>query len=593
VFDRRLYLSTAEALRSNAGQWDAYNSTGHCVVLAGPGSGKTKTLTLKLARMLDEDIEEPRGIACVTYNTECARELEQRLAALGVEPGGRLFVGTVHSFSLTQIVLPYAKVAKMGLPDRFTVATNQQQSAALEAAFGRSIGGPDNPQDWRLPMNRHRRSILNRASKVWKEHNAELSHLVEEYERELRTQGLIDFEDMPLLAMRALRDNEWLRKALLAKYPILAVDEYQDLGRPLHRMVLELCFSTGMRLFAVGDVDQSIYGFTAAYPELLRELAERKDVQEIRLKLNYRCGSRIVTASQYALGEERGYTAPHDADEGTIFFHPCDGSYEDHADILFNEVLPAAIERMPDLKLGKIAVLYPEAWLGDFVAEAAQEHGFGTIRSDKNALYPRSSPLMRWLERCAAWCCDGWKCGEPRFGRIVAEGTRFFFEVLPTRDVRVAFRRDLLRMLWERRDSTLSLHDWLIALRGELIAPLTDGSRTLADEKEVLDTFIGRTGQKGDAAGMTLGLFAGLGEGNDRINLSTLHSAKEREFGVVFLFGIDDSRIPRRRADATRIKEARRLFYVGFTRGESELHLMFSASNPSRFVREVQERLKE
>jgi superfamily I DNA/RNA helicase len=396
-----------------------------------------------------------------------------------------------------------------------------------------------------------------------------------------------------LVATRALRDNKWLRKALLAKYPILAVDEHQDLGRPLHRMVLELCFSTGMRLFAVGDVDQSIYGFTGAYPELLRELAERKDVQKISLKLNYRCGSRIVTASQHALGEERGYTAPQGADEGTIYFHQCVGGYEEHAGVLFNELLPAVIERMPDLKPAKIAVLYPEAWLGDFVSKAAQEYGFGTIRSDKSALHPRSSPLMRWLERCAAWCCDGWKYGKPRFGRIVAEGTRFFFEVLPTRDVRVAFRRDLLRMLWERRDSTLSLHDWLIALRGELIAQLTDGSRTLADEKEVLDAFIDRTGQKGDAAGMTLGLFAGLDEGNDRINLSTLHSAKGREFGVVFLFGIDDGRIPRRRADPIGIKEARRLFYVDFTRGESELHLMFSASNPSRFVREVQERLRE
>src|SRR5262249_45427239 len=84
VFDRSLYLGAAQDLRPNAGQWDAYNSKGHCVVLAGPGSGKTKTLTIKLARMLAEDVEEPRGIACVTYNTECARELEQRLAALGV-----------------------------------------------------------------------------------------------------------------------------------------------------------------------------------------------------------------------------------------------------------------------------------------------------------------------------------------------------------------------------------------------------------------------------------------------------------------------------------------------------------------------------
>ena len=113
MFDRALYLKAAEGLRPNEGQWDAYNSKGHCVVLAGPGSGKTKTLTIKLARMLAEDVKEPRGLACVTYNNECARELEQRLAKLGVEAGRRVFIGTVHSFSLTQIVLPYAKTAKL------------------------------------------------------------------------------------------------------------------------------------------------------------------------------------------------------------------------------------------------------------------------------------------------------------------------------------------------------------------------------------------------------------------------------------------------------------------------------------------------
>ncbi len=110
-----LYLDAAEELRPNNAQWQAYESTGHCVVLAGPGSGKTKTLTIKLARILAEDVKAPRGVACITYNNECARELEDRLGALGVEPGKRVFVGTVHSFSLTQILIPYAESLDVGL----------------------------------------------------------------------------------------------------------------------------------------------------------------------------------------------------------------------------------------------------------------------------------------------------------------------------------------------------------------------------------------------------------------------------------------------------------------------------------------------
>jgi DNA helicase-2/ATP-dependent DNA helicase PcrA len=88
---------------------------------------------------------------------------------------------------------------------------------------------------------------------------------------------------------------------------------------------------------------------------------------------------------------------------------------------------------------------------------------------------------------------------------------------------------------------------------------------------------------------MSLGLFSGHGEGNDRINLSTFHSAKGREFALVILFGIDEGRLPRN--DSNKV-EQRRLFYVGFTRAETELHMMYSAHRPSPFVLEVEERLE-
>lgn len=592
MFDYAPYLRAAEDLRRNPGQWQAYNSTGHCVVLAGPGSGKTKTLTIKLARFLAEDVDEPRGVACITYNNECARELEQRLEDLGVEPGGRIFIGTVHSFSLTQIVMPYAKLAGLGLPDRFRVATQHDQRGALERAFRRTIGGPENPQNWNFRMGNYRRRILNRDSDQWQTEDPELARLIEAYERELRTRGLIDFDDMPLLAVRALRQHPWLQRAVLAKYPILAVDEYQDLGRALHRMVMGLCFRTGIRLFAVGDVDQSIYGFTGAYPELLQRLSERDDVDTVRLRFNYRCGSRIVVASEYVLGEERGYRAPEGADEGTIFFHPRHGSYEQQAEYLFSTVLPRALERMPGLAHGKVAVLYPAAWIGDAVADAAQNHGFATVRTDGNALYPRSSRLMRWLELCAIWCCDGWQSGKPRFSKLVGEGRRIFSDALASDDQRLSFKRDLLAFLWARRSAAINLYSWLEDIRSDLLAALFARSRALDEESATLVGFVERTAVGGDAAEMNLGLFSGRGEGIDRINLSTLHSAKGREFTIVVLFGMDDGRIPRNGATPGEVREARRLFYVGFTRAERDLHIMFTAARPSPFVAEVRERIE-
>src|SRR5437870_4283560 len=92
------YLLAAEELSRNDRQWTAYESRGHCVVLAGPGSGKTKVLTTKMARMLAEDVRPPHGIACITFNNQCVKELKKRLGRLGIEEGSRVFIGTVHSY---------------------------------------------------------------------------------------------------------------------------------------------------------------------------------------------------------------------------------------------------------------------------------------------------------------------------------------------------------------------------------------------------------------------------------------------------------------------------------------------------------------
>ncbi|MES9970972.1 MAG: ATP-dependent helicase [Candidatus Thiodiazotropha sp.] len=591
VSESAIYLKAAEDFCDNPGQLDSYESTGHCVILAGPGSGKTKTLTVKLARMLAEDVHEPRGIACITYNNECARELETRLGALGVQPGPRVFIGTVHSFSLTQIVIPYGKPAGLDLPDNFKVASVRQQRVAMEQAYARVINGPEDPQRWRLPLDRYRRSILDRESDEWREQDPTLANLVEAYESELRRNGLIDFDDMPLLALRALINHKWVRKAVLAKYPILAVDEYQDLGHALHCMVLGLCFRTGIRLFAVGDADQSIYGFTGANPELLRRLSERQDVQTIKLPFNYRCGSQIVAASEYALGEDRGYQAPNGAAEGMIYFHPLTGSHGIQATRLFTEILPDVMNRIPDLTLGEIAVLYQSANIGNNVADAAEASGIEYVRADNNALYPRYSRVMRWLELCAIWSCGGWRNGEPRLSRIIAEAMRVFADLLVSDDEKTLFQRSLVQFLWDHRNADEKLFDWIRHINTAILDGFFANSIQLADEADILNAFIEKLEPGGSIADMTLGQFSGQGQGADQITLSTLHSSKGREFRVVFLFGMDQGVIPWNNVGSVALRESRRLFYVGFTRAEEELHIMYTNHRPSQFVKEVAERM--
>lgn len=130
------YATAARELRGNVDQWRAYNSVGNCVVLAGPGSGKTKTITLKVARLLDEAIRRPRRLACITYSNACVGELRHRFRILGLEDGNRLSLSTVHSFCLTELVLPYAKLfSQRGGATSLHAWLLSMQRGALSAAL--------------------------------------------------------------------------------------------------------------------------------------------------------------------------------------------------------------------------------------------------------------------------------------------------------------------------------------------------------------------------------------------------------------------------------------------------------------------------
>ena len=136
------YIKAAEALRTNVGQWQAYESKKNCVILAGPGSGKTKTITIKIARLLEEELRRPQRLACITYSNECVRELRGRLNLLGVDDRTRILVSTIHSFALTEIVIPYASMAGIAVPSPIVVAPPSKSLALFKTAYKNITGKP-------------------------------------------------------------------------------------------------------------------------------------------------------------------------------------------------------------------------------------------------------------------------------------------------------------------------------------------------------------------------------------------------------------------------------------------------------------------
>ncbi len=250
------YIKAAEDLRGNEGQWKAYQSTGNCVILAGPGSGKTKTITVKIARLLAEDVRRPRRIACITYSNACVGELRSRLIKLGIDNSDRLLLSTVHSFCLTELVLPYAAMTGLDVPEPLVVASPAQARKLFGDAYRAQLGG--NAPNWfRTACEKLRRTIPDRDGDEWREWSRE-RRVIEAYEALLLQNGLIDFDGLVLAGLQLIEKHAWVRRTIRAKYPVVVIDEYQDLGLPLHRIVLAL-LRAGVRIPARWKLQHGAY----------------------------------------------------------------------------------------------------------------------------------------------------------------------------------------------------------------------------------------------------------------------------------------------------------------------------------------------
>lgn len=595
------HVLAAEPLRKNDEQWAAYESTGHCVVLAGPGSGKTKTLTIKLARMLAEDVAPPRGVACITYTRACAGELGRRLDDLGVAQSPRLFIGTVHSFCFQELVMPFGRLGGLEIPDGVAVATENDRAALFGAALTAVHGKDEKPLDWQQRFHRFRRTSLDRYSKGYVEKDEAVAALVAEYEKRMKAANLTDFDQMVDLGLWLVEEHAWVRKALRAKFPILVVDEYQDMVPALDRLVRTLCFKEGMRLFAVGDPDQSIYGFQDASPELLVELAKREDVERIQLRLNYRCGQQIITAAETALGQRRDYRSSR-REPGTITIHHRPKGLADQAKFMVEELIPGILARLPDGDLSDIAVLYRDLNTGSVIAREVQRRGWDFIRLDRGNPLPQS-PFIDWLHECAAWCAEGWKTGRPRLSAIIGDWLglrRFAAPGIDRRQLQV----QLVRFLQGHREPDASAFEWLTAFRAACLKDYLGASAESRGENENFDKLLEAFKPCGAFAAFTVRALGGQGGAKGHLNLMTLHNAKGLEFAAVIMPDLEQGRLPNYYAlkDLTlrndrQYREERRLFYVGLTRSKVEVHLLWSGwyqvksytprDGPSEFLQEV------
>lgn len=601
---------TDEFRRLNKRQKDAVKAEGNTVVLAGPGSGKTGTLVIKVAHLLAEKISPPAGLACITFNNDAVREFRSRLSQFGIHARGGLFLGTVHSFCLNCVLRPYAALAGTGFKTGIQVAGERRANEVLLQAAQAHIANADTR--WLAPtITRFRRA---------KACGEDLSGfgdtdplVVADYENLLIREGLIDFEGIILQSLELLTQHGWMREILAARFPWLVVDEYQDLGGPLHRIVISLLDEAGVRVFAVGDPDQTIYDFTGASPQYLNGLSVRSDFQTIRLRFNYRSGQKIITASQAALSppEPRDYVPdPDRKDQGEVFFWDADWSFEDHARKAI-EAIHQALKA--GVRAEEIAIFYrARGPLPDAIRDAL-------INSDAEFIWERdatfpTSPLIRWLQSAAAWSVSLPADREQTFGQLFRQFSDLLYASgqiehgADSLDHRVA----LLEVLSGQADETTLLRDWLKEVESSLhLTRLLAVSEEYATDLETLEELQRLVEPEEQLGQARLLEFAAYGRVRGKVVLTTLHAAKGRQFDVVIIPGCAEGLLPswvwnrqdrRWEPPSERpLAEQRRLFYVGLSRARRQIYLVCSEGYPgrygplrngvSRFAKEIQDKL--
>ena len=507
---------------------------GPVCILAGAGSGKTTTITRRIAQQVASGAFAPTQIMAVTFTDKAAGELRTRLAALGVQ---RVRAGTFHSAALRQLRHFAPETVGKILPSKALVL--RQIANGLPAPFKfRPAGDLATEIEWaknrRISVARYRADAEGREPPI----PPDLMHRVyRDYEARKQADGAIDFEDLLELAVQLFERDELARDVFRAQYRAFTVDEYQDVNL-LQQELLEHWLGERDDLCVVGDDYQSIYAFTGAGPEHLLEVPRRyPNALVVRLEENYRSTPQVLELANRLVPKLGGA----------------------------EKVLRPTLDDGPEPVVRAFAS--PEAEGREIVA---------TIRK-----------LGVPFEDVAILCRTNARLTD--FEELLHEAhIPFQGASLLQRDAARRIVRRLERLVGVDAEEAVRAAaveaGWLPQLPDKLgdreLVRQTDLARLVA-LAEVFD---------GDAVAFVDDLRRRFDPGGDSakgVHLLTLHRAKGLEFDAVFLPRLEEKELPSRQArTAAEIAEERRLLYVGMTRAKRVLWLTWSAT-ASRFLADL------
>lgn len=560
------YYQKLQEIKQDEDQWKAYTSTGSAVVLAGPGSGKTTVLTLKLVKALLEDVREPRSLACLTFSREAAREFSDRLRKYGFKKPARTFMGTIHAFCMKHILAPNAHLfPQYRIPTPIQLIPDREKQRLFLNIRRKLMGDVEYP---RIVEMDQARKVNIPGSSYQVDFDPDAFRIGEEFEAQLLALQILDFELVVKLSTLLIQNEEFVRKSLVSQFPILLIDEYQDLGKPLHEMVLSLKELTNIRIFAVGDPDQSIYSFQGAFPEFLLELTARDDFETIRLKKNYRSNQGIVDVSAVGLGQSRNYVAATRLDQQPNFaIITCDHEYESQFEAIAQKIIPYYQEK--GLPLEEIAIFLPG---GKEVTRLAEVLGTNNIPYYVPRREFERTEVVKWLEECAAYLTNPDTLSFKELFEFYLTLWRQHQSPNLDETEQMILKRKLLSVLEGSKTHLNSAILWINYFLDELkFQELLHGSALYPDEVGNLGILL-TVMRKPEFASNSVADVAKWGKPKGCVTVTTRHGSKGLEFEVVILPGMDEKKWPSwsmiNHGSESKKQEDRRIFFVCLSRAK-------------------------
>ena len=620
------------------------HTEGPLLILAGAGSGKTKVLTVRVAYLLAQGVN-PYEILAITFTNKAAKEMKSRVEGLVGDVANRIWLSTFHSFCAK--FLRFEIDSFLGYNSNFTIYDTSDSQAVIKAAL-KALNLDDKyyPVGAMIAAISDAKNKLLFASDFRKQardfYQQKVADVYEYYERELRKNNALDFDDLLLVAVKLLQSNAAVLDKYSHRFRYVMIDEYQDTNHAQY-LLAKLLASHWKNIAVVGDADQSIYAWRGAdIQNILDFEKDYPNCTSIKLEQNYRSTKIILDAANAVIDNNEGRPKKNlwtDKTEGAKIQHFTAQSEHEEAAFIGDTI--AKKHDIHDVPYGDMAILYRTNAQSRVLEEALIKRALpytmvgGTKFYDRKEIkdvlaylrvlynpfddlsllriinvpkrsigattvaklqdYAREKGTSLFMTLTQLHLIDSIK-GKTK-EKLEEFGILIFTLVSEMEDKTVL---DILESILDRTGYLAQLEestDPQDQARAENIGELLSVAKDFQDTNPsgTVEDFLEQVALVNDVDSFE--------QEESKVTLMTLHAAKGLEFPIVFLCGLEEGLFPHSRTlmNPEEIEEERRLAYVGITRAEKELYISNATTRtvfgrtssylPSRFIDEIPEEL--